>query len=273
MARLSAAAIIVVVFFAMLYPRSETRAQDGAEATIQAQQTEIAELQTQVANLQEGKPVSTAVSTPSEMSGKVSTYLGGNALPLLPTGKSGTLDVIVVGTYDGNVLPLVIQNNTEKSLTNLSISATARSVDGALIAAGGDQGLQPTHLSSGDYALGYIYFDGIDLPPDAIYEFEVNGDDASSVSYDAQRDLSVQEASFLGDHIVGLFVNDQDTIVQGPMGVYVTCFSEAGEIVGFAQAFTDKDQAEPGETVPFQVDLYGGVDCTNFLVAGNGYSF
>ena len=29
----------------------------------------------------------------------------------------------------------------------------------------------------------------------------------------------------------------------------------------------------PGESIPFQVDLYGETDCSNFLVAGSGYSF
>jgi hypothetical protein len=61
--------------------------------------------------------------------------------------------------------------------------------------------------------------------------------------------------------------------VSGPIGVDVMCIGGDGSLLGFFQGFTNKDSAKSGEKVPFQVDTYGQVDCTNFLVTGKGYSF
>jgi hypothetical protein len=57
------------------------------------------------------------------------------------------------------------------------------------------------------------------------------------------------------------------------MGISVMCLDANGAIISHEIGFTDKDQAAPGETVPFQVSFYGGLDCTYFLVASSGYNF
>lgn len=83
----------------------------------------------------------------------------------------------------------------------------------------------------------------------------------------------MKESTFLGDRLVGEFVNDSEVTVTGPIDISVVCLDSSGAILGNARGFTDKDEAAPGESVPFQVTFYGGIDCTNFLVAGRGYSF
>lgn len=264
-------------------------ADDGTDATIAAQQTKIAklqtsvakrdvkidELQTKVADLRatEAEPAATTAPEKANAAGSESATLGGNALGLLPPGEANKLDVVLVGPYDGNLLPIVVRNNTDKDLKRLSVTATARTADGQLIAAGGDQGLNPYVVTAGSYSVGYIYFDGIALPADASFEFEVNGEASAGIDSFDKVDLTVKDASFLGDRIVGEFVNGSDVTVSGPISIAVVCVAGNGSLISFDQGFSDKDKAAPGETVPFQVSFYDGVDCTNFLVAGGGYSF
>jgi hypothetical protein len=148
-----------------------------------------------------------------------------------------------------------------------------RSGDGKLIASGGDQGFKPNLVGPGEYAIGYVYFDGVELPGHAAYEFDVSATDANDDQFESIRDLAVSEAEFLGDRIVGFLQNNHDETVTGPMGVSVVCLDAEGALLSHHQSYTDKEEAAPGETVPFQVDLFGASDCNNFLVAASGYSF
>jgi hypothetical protein len=202
-----------------------------------------------------------------------SSYLGGNAVSLLSPGDKGKLSVVLSGTYDGNILPLVVRNNTDKDVIRIKVSAVARSADGKLIASGGDQGFHPNLVRAGEYSLGYLYFDGIELPADALFEFEVSAKDASDNQFESTRDLDVTEADYLDNRIVGLLQNNHTENVTGPMGVSVVCLDGEGTLLGHHQSFTDKDEAAPGESIPFQVELYGATDCSNFLVAASGFNF
>ncbi|MER3484591.1 MAG: hypothetical protein C4345_00065 [Chloroflexota bacterium] len=191
----------------------------------------------------------------------------------MPPGKAGQIDVVAVGRYDGNILPLIIRNNTERDVVNVSVSAVARDAAGQLIAAGGDQGFSPNLVRSGEYTFGYVYFGGATLPPDATFEFEVTAKDVAAARFVGQVDLEVLEASFLGDRIVGVLRNASDELVKGPFKVIALCLDAQGSILGHFLEFADKERAEPNDTVPFQIDIYRGVDCTHFLVAGSGFSF
>jgi hypothetical protein len=48
-----------------------------------------------------------------------STTLGGNAVPLLSGGEQGELSVVLSGNYDGNILPLIVRNNTEDAVIRI----------------------------------------------------------------------------------------------------------------------------------------------------------
>lgn len=180
--------------------------------------------------------------------------------------------MVLVGTYDGSSLPIVVRNNTADDLTSVSVSATVHSTDGKLIAAGGDQGFAPFLVRAGSYTLGHIYFDGADLPADASFDFKVKSDKSGTGKF-SKLDLEISEANFLGDRVVGILLNGHDGKVTGPMGVTVVCLDSAGAVLGDYSGYTDANEAAPGEAVPFQVSFYGGVDCTNFVVAANGYNF
>ncbi len=111
------------------------------------------------------------------------------------------------------------------------------------------------------------------MPPDATFTFETSSTDATDNKYESIRDLSVTEADYIDGRIVGFLENEYKETVSGPMSIKVACLGSDGSLLGVFQGFTDKDSAKSKEKVPFQVETYGQVDCTNFLIAGSGYSF
>jgi hypothetical protein len=252
----------------------------GATSTPSAAeyQATIAALQTQVAS--PGSPQSpstpTAAATAKPSKPKTETarpYLSGNAFPLLHHGKKHEISIVGTGVYDGTSIPLIIRNNTGKAVIRIQVTGVARSADGKLLASGGDQGFGPNLVHPGEYAIGYVYFGGAQLPPDATFTFETSSTDATDNKYENIRDLTITEADNVDGRIVGFLQNDYKETVSGPIGVDVMCIGGDGSLLGFFQGFTNKDSAKSGEKVPFQVDTYGQVDCTNFLVTGKGYSF
>ena len=201
-----------------------------------------------------------------------SRFVGGNAGGLLPRGTAGELSVVATGVYDGSSLPLVVRNNTDQAVADVTVASTVRGSDGNLLATGGDQGFKPSTIGPGDIAIGYVYFDGAELSADASYEFEVDADTPGDRTL-GRLDLEVAESSLVNDRVVGVLSNPHDEVVSGPIGVYLACFAEVGTLVSFHQGFTDKDEAAPGETVPFQVTMFGDASCPRFAVAASGYNF
>lgn len=280
---LALAMMIAGVAFA--FSDHPANAQDGTSATVSALQTKVAkqstsiakrdakidQLQTRVAKAEakSSEPTATAASEQASSGGSASV-LGGNALSLLPPGEKGKVDVVAVGTYDGNQLPLLVRNNSGKDVVKISVSATVHGADGSLIAAGGDQGFVPYGVKDGSYAIGYIYFDGAALPADAKFDFDVQSEPDTGDRRFAPVDLDVKDASFLGDRIVGELVNSSTQTVT-LIGVEALCVDGSGAILGFERGFVDKEQTASGDTAPFQISIYDGVDCTNFIVAANGY--
>jgi len=253
---------------------SPVAAQDEAEATISVLMTEVAELQTQVAELTTPTARSTAVadeSTPSSEGLGESRYLGGDGEALIPGGAESELSVVLVGRYDGNSLPLVVRNNTDQEVADVSVSAVARGADNALLATGGDHEFKPNNLVPGDVTMGFIYFDGAELPPGVTFEFDVSASEPSDGSF-SRRDFVVDEAALVGDRVVGVLSNPHSEDLRGPFNVYLLCLGDDGSVLGFHQDYTDKEAASPGETVPFQVTMYGEVSCPHFIVAASGYN-
>lgn len=201
---------------------------------------------------------------------RASAYIGGNESPPLPVGELGVPSVVAVGSYDGSSLPVVLRNNTHEDVIRMTVSAVVRNADGNMLGTGGDQGFNPNLVRPGEITLGYVYFGGIDLPADATFEFEVDAQPASEARYENIRDLDVMEQSFIADRIVGMLYNSHDEHVSGPVGVYAMCFDDEGVLLRHYHAYTDKEEAAPGDSVPFQVNVRES--CPIFLVAAYGFA-
>jgi hypothetical protein len=203
-----------------------------------------------------------------------SRFIGGNASPHLPSGKAGQIAVVATGRYNGNVLPVVVRNNTSGTKTAITVTGTANTHKGNLLATGGDQGFYPNVVRPGEIAIGYVYFGGKRLN-NVVFRLKVTGTPQAEDTYGNRIDLQVKQPAHRNGSIVGYLKNESSSRVTGPIQAYVQCFSKTGGVLGQYSAFTDKDSASPGEMVPFMVDLStlsGSASCPVFLVAGGGYT-
>ena len=199
-----------------------------------------------------------------------SPYIGGEGYTLLSPGEPDSLTVVAQGPYDGNILPIIVRNNTSESLYDVGALGIARDASGTLIATGEDQRFEPSTIEPGGLALGYVYLDGVELPSDATYEFELSAETPESgTPYFAN--VVIQEATFLSDRVVGIANNSNEFPVTGPVSIYLACLAADGSIGSFHTSFADKEAADTGEDIPFQVPLYNNEDCSTFVVALGAY--
>jgi hypothetical protein len=208
------------------------------------------------------KPASTSAA-----GGATSAYLKSSVPLTLPPGDAGKLAIVAQGPVAESTVLLVVRNNTEQSVDRIKVSAVARTQGGQLFATGGDQGFTPKLVRPGELTLGYVYFSDTKLPKDIKLEFEVTGDPSDQFA----GDLEISEHSVVQNRIVGMLRNTANTKVSGPIEVTAYCFSQAGQLLSDYSAFTDKNSALPGDTIPFQVTLRG--PCPAYLLSAGGFSF
>lgn len=269
--------IIAIVFFLSIGALSANAvfAQDDpeAQATIEALETQVSALQTQVADLESQLPSPTAEPEEARSDSSDSLYLAGPGLEFLPAGTAGEVEVVLAGTYDGSRLPIVIRNNTDEEISDITVSATVKSADGALIGAGGDLDIKPFAVEAGSYAIGYLYFDGIDLAPDVEFEYDIDYEEGVDLNFLYSIDLEVGDVAYLDGRLVGELINSSNEVAKGPFGISVACISPEGDLLDYWDGYSDKEEADPGESIPFQVEGYSGADCRNFVIAGSGFNF
>lgn len=202
---------------------------------------------------------------------QASSFIKGNGTPQFPDGEAGMISVVKVGKYDGR-LPVIIRNNTTSAVIRVEVSAVASDKDGKMLASGSDQGFKPNLVKPGEITMGYVYFDSAELPEDAKFEFETSAEDSEGdfATFENIRDLEVVDFSQVSNRAVGYLRNQYDEEVVGPISVVAYCFNDKNELLGMFSDFTDKDNAAPGDTIPYQIDL--GKECPIFLIAGSGYS-
>ena len=203
-------------------------------------------------------------------------FVGGNAFSLLPAGESGELSVIAVGQMGefSFGLPVVIRNNTGKDVNGINLSATARDAEGSLLGAGDAIQMNPRVIVAGGVAFGSVNFGGVELPPDATFEFQVEPVPTREARFSVYRDLDVVEAAAFEDRIVATLENTSDETIDGPILVSAVCFDTEGNLTDQYPGSVDVASVEPGETVSAQVTIFTyaltGVGCPVFLIAGSG---
>jgi len=283
--------IVALVVSLVLAASSGTpsSAQTGEQSTIEAQETRISELEktaaargqrmnaqrTEIAEFEAelaGESAPTEVAAEQVETGSDSPYLGGTGLELLPAGAAGEVEVVLQGVYDGSILPIIVRNNSDEAIGRVAVAAAVRSAAGDLVGAGGDQGFNPSRVEPGSYAIGYLYFDGATLPNDATFDFDVSFEEPDGGSF-SSIDMTMVEATFLGDRIVGTLLNEHDEPMSGPINIAVMCLTADCAILDHESGYTDQDNADPGQSIPFQVSFFGGIDCTYFVIAASGYNF
>jgi hypothetical protein len=194
-----------------------------------------------------------------------------NELPALDPGIEGELSVIKAGRFQGSsstTVPVIVRNNTNETVYRIGISAIAYDADGAMLAIGSAQEFTPNEVGPGELSLGYVYFSDVELPEDATIEYEVTSEELDE--FENIRDLVIQKHNLVGERIIGLLINQHDAGVTGPISVTAYCFDSDGELLDYFDDYTEKDQADSGETIPFQVDIE--LPCDHYLLAARGYA-
>lgn len=192
----------------------------------------------------------------------------------LPDGEPGKLSVIARAPRleSSGSLPVVVRNRTNRTVTEISVTGTARDSSGALVASGSDQGFNPVLVGPGEIAFGYVYFGGGDIPADATFELSGTAAEPGG-SVIGSVDLHVEEHNRTGDSIVVMLRNDTSADVMGPMGLAMVCFDADGNPITAHRTYTDQDEAAPGATVSASFPFWGDSPCERYLLAGSGYDF
>jgi hypothetical protein len=193
-------------------------------------------------------------------------------------GAPGRVAVVTMGKYDGNILPVLLKNNTKRTVADVSLSATASTASGKLLVSGEDQGVQPENIPPRGLAMAYVYFDGKKLPANAKYKITVDSTPASEVDFQSNIDVPIKTVRYAGGSVVGLAVNTSSKKISGPLSVYAMCISSTKRIVRFASDYADRDDIPPRGQAPFTVDMtsYGtepAPRCRYVLVSMRGYDF
>lgn len=206
----------------------------------------------------------------------VSGLLNGDAKPKLPGGDDNKVAVIARAPlekssgFDSATLTFVFRNNTDKAISHVDWTATARA-GGKLVATGSSQGTQPAQIASGEVGMAFIYFEaGKSIPRSgAKYAFSAQTTEADTAAYNTAP-LAVGEANRNGRKIVGSATNRTGKQVRGPYRAEVYCF-RGNEITGRTGDFAEEHRdVQPNGTVHFTVDL-GDTPCKTFAVGVAGY--
>lgn len=210
-----------------------------------------------------GQPAAPDASLYVEAIGDISTLE-------LPVGDPGAVSVVTVAAALDRTgsLPLVVRNNTTKSVGAIDVTGIARDSSGGLAASGSSQGFKPVVVAPGEIAYGYIYF-GDGVPADATFELSVSADPVDEYF----MPVLITELSANTDQIVGILTNDTGTHVSGPIGVDAICFESSGNtIVSTQGSYAEQDDLAPGATGSFSIDLFGD-PCPRGLISASGYGF
>jgi hypothetical protein len=206
---------------------------------------------------------------------RYSEYVCGNASPALADGEPGEVSIVAsrMDTSSGwgsTTVELVVRNNTSGPVSRLGLSAAAYTADGKLYATGGDQGFEPKYVGPGEIAMGYAYFGSAELPDDIRIEYDMEWDQVQEG--EDLGDLQVRECDLIDGRVLGMLENIGSETVTGPISVELHCFDGDGNILGRRSDFTEKDEAEPGQTVPYEVSLSDDT-CPVYIVTASGYTW
>lgn len=200
-------------------------------------------------------------------------FLAGNKSPELPAGKPGVLTVVAqAAELDGDSLPIIIRNNTTDTIVRPTAAASIRSAAGDLVATGEDQGFHPNVVQPGEIAIGYVYFEGGNMPAGSTVEFQLGGTPQDEDEFENIRDVLIEEVNFTGDRFIGKVQNPYKEPVKGPIDVQVTCFDDSGRPVTQYSDFAAPDDMPVGGTATFTIQLYDKPSCPTYILGSSGYS-
>lgn len=247
--------------------REQESSKDELEATIAALQTQVAEM--------DSTPVIETVGTTSAVETAAAwntETVGGNGFEVLTPAPLGEVAVIARGEYDGSRLPFVVHNNSDAAIENAAIEATVLDASGKLFAVGGDHGIGPGWIEPGNVALGYIYFDGIEIPSAYTIELSLSYDTSESRDPFNTFGIEVVEWDQVEDRIVGFLGNPYSTAITHVNEVKAVCLNADGSIDSYLRSIPESTSIPVGGAIPFQLTLESA-NCPHIIIVADGFDF
>ena len=202
-------------------------------------------------------------------------------LPKLPAGAPGTISVVAQGRYGsyspGTILPVVVRNNSKRSVTRIHIAGPALDPKGRVIVNGQDDGIQPSVVPPGGLAIGFVRFGGANLPAGTRFKLTVTDTPPEAVTgFSKEVDVPITTVRYARGQVVGTATNTTRKRVSRPIVVLAACLSRSGELVTFAKGLGSRG-ATAGQAIPFTVDFtrrgaQAAPACAHVLVSMTGYS-
>jgi len=195
----------------------------------------------------------------------------------VPAGEAGKLAVVSTGAPigdSGSSVSVLVRNNTDKALTSIAMTGTARAADGSLAGSGSSRSFKPVVLNPGEWGFGYVYFSST-VPPDATVEITVSGDNVSSSFFGDAVQLTVNELNLVpGEYgsssYVGIVTNPDPKKTVGSASVDIGCFDAASNLVDVFTGYID-GEAVAGGTASFSIGVYEAPECAAVAVGASGY--
>lgn len=211
------------------------------------------------------------VGTPA--AGTQQETLAGNAFGLLPPGTADKVVVLTTGALANSYIPVIIKNNSAKTVYDVVAKVEARDAAGRLIGVGetpASHALKPSILNPGDIGLGFVYLEG-EIPADAALKYSVKSSTEVPSYAIYKADVEFGEVNWLGDRIVGEMINPAKEPISS-VYLMVTCIGSDG-IPLLSDVATVQESIGAGESTAFQMNgVFGDLSlCENFLIAGSGY--
>lgn len=199
--------------------------------------------------------------------------LGDNAFALLPVSDTKELEIIATGALVNSNIPVIVKNNSSKTVYDVLVKVEARDAAGSLIGSGetpSSHMLKPSFLKPGDIALGFIYLEG-DIQPDAAFKYSVKSSTEAPSYTIYKANVEFGEVNWLGDRIVGELINPASVSVSS-VYLMLTCIGDDG-VPLLSDVATVNEAISAGESTTFQMNgVFGDLSlCENFLIAGSGY--
>jgi hypothetical protein len=211
-----------------------------------------------------------APAAPADL--RATGLLAGTAAPHLPAGDPDQISVIVFGAVvespSGATVPVIVRNNTPRTVGEPQVSAVARDASGTVTRAGDSHGFHPTFMKPGQAALGVVTFPaGTTLPAHPTFHFTVQARDPSAPF--RPTDLTVGAVTIVRGIVVGTASNATGHTMAGPYSVEVFCFDRTGALLGATgTSATPGHPAPPGTAVSFEAKL-SGQECPTYIVGAS----
>ena len=190
-----------------------------------------------------------------------------------PAGDLGSVNVVSFGPVtktddmfeDIRTVNVVVRNNTSGAVQGVDVTAIVRDPNGGLLEGSEEMSVSPFVLEPGAWGVGTMEIKNLGDAQVGTLTFNVNYSDGDGCSFFCPTYADISEITQSADSIRGLLTAPErmDTIFG--IGVYVYCFNDAGDYLGYRVDFTADETLEAGEQTVFVVDVPKAL-CPNFAL-------